>query len=93
MSMSRPAARSRLLLILTLACAIYAPSLGNRFALDDRLIAMSVRDDGSANEMVRELQPLATYFTTNYWQGFGDQDILFRSSRCRSRSSRCCVPA
>lgn len=76
--MSRSAARLRLLAVLLLGCALYAPSLGNRFALDDRLVAMAVRDDGTPNEMVRELQPLGRYFTSNYWQGFLDRDILFR---------------
>lgn len=76
--MTRSVARVRLLLVLACAFALFAPSLGNRFALDDRLVAMSVRDDGSANEMVGQLQPLTTYFTSNYWRGFLDQDILFR---------------
>ncbi|MEZ5963552.1 MAG: tetratricopeptide repeat protein [Planctomycetota bacterium] len=76
--MSRSAARLRLCLILVLACALYAPSLANRFALDDRLVAMAVRDDGTPNRMVAELQPLGRYFTTNYWQGFLDRDILYR---------------
>lgn len=76
--MTRPAARLRLIVVMAFAFAVYAPSLANRFALDDRLLAMSVRDDGSPNRMVRDLQPLATYFTTNYWQGLVDRDILFR---------------
>jgi tetratricopeptide (TPR) repeat protein len=63
---------------LVLVAAAYAPSLGNRFALDDRLAAMAVRDDGTQNRMVAELQPLAAYFTANYWQGFLGGDILYR---------------
>jgi len=76
--LSRPAARARLLAILALVAALFSPSLGNTFALDDRLIAKAVRDSGQPNAMVAELQPLGRYFTANYWQGVDDQDLLYR---------------
>lgn len=76
--MTRPAARVGLFLVLVLVGALYAPSLSNRFALDDGLVAKAVREDGTRNEMVAELQPLWRYFQTNYWHGFLDRDILFR---------------
>lgn len=75
---SRSPARGLLLAILALTFALYAPSLRNTFALDDRLIAKAVRDSGAPNVMVGELQPLGRYFTTNYWQGVHDQDVLYR---------------
>src|SRR5688572_14225952 len=42
------------------------------------MIAKAVRDGGAPNVMVRELQPLGRYFTTNYWQGIDDRDPLYR---------------
>jgi len=75
---SRPAARLRLLAVLSLVFVLFAPSLSNTFALDDRLIAKAVRDGGAPNVMVHDLQPLARYFTTNYWQGIDDRDLLYR---------------
>lgn len=77
-ALSRSAARLRLLAILVLALALFAPSLRNTFALDDRLVAKATRDGGAPNVMVAELQPLGRYFTTNYWQGIDDKDLLYR---------------
>ena len=59
--------------------AIYAPSLGNTFAMDDRVVVKAVRDGGVPNPMVAELQPLGEYFTTPYWvDGEVGNDPLYR---------------
>lgn len=76
--LSRSAARWRLLAILALVLVLFAPSLRNTFALDDRLIAKAVREGLGPNVMVQEVQPLARYFTTNYWQGIDPKDVLYR---------------
>jgi tetratricopeptide (TPR) repeat protein len=68
----------RLLAVLAVVLLLYLPSLRNTFALDDRLIAKAIRDGGQPNVMVHELQPLARYFTTNYWQGVHERDLLYR---------------
>ncbi|MEZ5964992.1 MAG: hypothetical protein R3F56_14250 [Planctomycetota bacterium] len=67
-----------LALVLGLTFVLYAPSLGNTYAFDDRFAALAVRDDGRANRMVNSLQPLWTYFTTHYWDGVYPGDVLFR---------------
>jgi hypothetical protein len=76
--LGRRAARAWLLACLAAVAAVFAPSLANTFALDDRMIAKAVRDDGTPNVMVGELRPLSRYFTTNYWQGIDDRDLLYR---------------
>lgn len=67
-----------LALVLGLTFALYAPSLANGYAFDDRFVAMAVRDDGQPNPLVQTLQPLWVYFSTNYWAGVYPSDVLFR---------------
>ncbi|MFQ5505091.1 MAG: hypothetical protein ACE5F1_09885, partial [Planctomycetota bacterium] len=58
--------------------AVYAPSLGNHFALDDGLVAKAWLDADRPNPMIRELQPLGAYFRSNYWAGRGMASPLYR---------------
>ena len=76
--MTRKQASRWLLAVLVLTFILYAPSLRNTFTLDDRVIAMAVRDSGEPNPMVAELQPLGRYFTTNYWNTASAADVLYR---------------
>ncbi len=65
--MTRPKAKRWLLLICLLTFAVYAPSLGNQFAKDDRFIAISVFDDGEVNRPISEPWGIGEYFTSSYW--------------------------
>lgn len=70
--------RLRVLLLLVAVFAIYAPSLSNTFAMDDRLLAKAVLDGGRPNEMVCELRDLSAYFAAPYWKATGEPQTLYR---------------
>ncbi len=53
----------------------YVPSLGNEFAYDDNKVVRAISDTGQTNKMVRELQSVADYFTTEYWTGTGVETL------------------
>ncbi|MFQ5503766.1 MAG: tetratricopeptide repeat protein [Planctomycetota bacterium] len=77
--LDRARARRWLGLILVLTFAVYAPSLGNHFALDDKLIAKAVIDEGWPNTMIQELRSLGDYFGSQYWEGHGRHvTVLYR---------------
>lgn len=65
--MNRTSATKWLLAICLLSFGLYAPSLGNLFAKDDRFIAISIFDDGTVNRPVYEFGSLGDYFTSSYW--------------------------
>ncbi|MHC5066758.1 MAG: tetratricopeptide repeat protein, partial [Planctomycetota bacterium] len=65
--MTRSSASKWMLAICLLSFGLYAPSLGNLFAKDDRYIAISVFDDGLVNRPVYELGSITDYFTSSYW--------------------------
>lgn len=67
-----------LLLLLLLAFAVHAPSLGNGFALDDRFVASPRYDNGAPNPLIATLQPVGEYFGSPYWRGIDRQDALWR---------------
>ena len=56
----------------------YAPSLGNGFAMDDRLVALGVNDAGQPARRVFERRPLREYFSTPYWGDTQPNDRLYR---------------
>jgi hypothetical protein len=64
--------------ILVATFALWSPSLGNRFAMDDRDVAMATYDSGRPNPMVNELQPLPEYFASHYWRGRRETSELYR---------------
>ncbi len=70
--------RLSLALLLLLTGAIYAPSLGNGFAMDDRLVAMDINDAGQPLARIHELQPLSVYFSTHYWADTAESGRLYR---------------
>jgi tetratricopeptide (TPR) repeat protein len=51
----------------------YLPSLGNGYAMDDRLIAMGI-NQGRKNPMIHQLRPVRDYFESPYWRGHVDRD-------------------
>ena len=67
-----------LCLILGLVFAVYAPSLANGFAMDDRLVAMGDLDAGRPNTMIVELRPIGDYFAAHYWKGTQSASELYR---------------
>lgn len=67
-----------LALIGLLTLGLYAPSLGNGFAMDDALVVRPMLDDHWPNEMVHEVRPLAEYFSTNYHHGSGHVGESYR---------------
>lgn len=73
------APRVYLPLLLLVVFAVYAPSLGNGFALDDPYIAKASRPNGEPNSMTSELRPVSDYFRAGYWEGNkGTPSRLFR---------------
>jgi Tfp pilus assembly protein PilF len=82
-----PSAAS-LLLILVVVFAIYAPSLSNGFAMDDRLVAMGSMDRGKTNLMVVELAPISEYFGSHYWAGTQLSGDLYRPVTVLSYAAR-----
>ncbi|MEE2888398.1 MAG: tetratricopeptide repeat protein [Planctomycetota bacterium] len=60
-------------LILLAVFAIYAPSLGNQFALDDGIVARATLPGGATNQMTATFRPLTDYFTNGYWIGNGGE--------------------
>jgi len=67
--MSRGRATLLLWLVLAVTLIAYAPSLGNRFAMDDRVLAKAVLDTNIPNPMVHELRPVTEYFSRDYLAG------------------------
>lgn len=75
----RPLPLSWVAALLLLVFAVYAPSLGNGFALDDRFVVQTTLPDGTPNGMTAKLRPISDYFTAGYWEGNkGEQSNLFR---------------
>lgn len=67
------------LLLMIGAAVVWLPVvLTSGFTLDDRLVALSVGDDGLVHPRIAELQPLSTYFSTHYWGDTRVSDGLFR---------------
>lgn len=65
--------------LLVTVFAVYAPSLGNGFALDDRLVVKTTLPSGEPNRMTAEVRPLSEYFTSGYWAGNpGERNSLYR---------------
>ncbi len=66
------------MLIVALTIGVYAPSVGNGFAMDDAAAAAAVDADGVPRPFVGTLQPLGDYFNANYHAGTGHQTALYR---------------
>ena len=66
-----------LALVLLVTFAAYVPSLGNGYAMDDRLVAMGM-NAGRKNAMIHELRSVAEYFRSHYWKGSVEEDRLYR---------------
>lgn len=64
--------------VLVLTLAVAASSLGNGFTMDDRSVALGIRDDGQPNPRIHELQPLQVYFATHYWADKHEASRLYR---------------
>lgn len=65
--------------LLVAVFAVYAPTLGNDFTLDDKSIARTTLPNGQPNVMVAEVRPLSEYFTSGYWTGYsGKKSSLYR---------------
>lgn len=64
--------------ILLATLLVYVPTLGHDFTLDDRLVAMGTRDDGTQNPYVGALRAPWDYFTSGWWSGSGRADTLYR---------------
>ena len=67
-----------LLAPIVVSALAYAPSLGNGFTMDDRLIALGVNDSGQPNPRIFELQPLHVYFATSWWADTRAGDVAYR---------------
>lgn len=66
-------------LLLLVVGAVYAPSLGNQFALDDGIVVRASLPSGAPNRMTSILRPIADYFSNGYWIGNdGELSPLFR---------------
>ncbi|MHC5066317.1 MAG: tetratricopeptide repeat protein [Planctomycetota bacterium] len=68
----------KLSLILLACFAIYLPTTGNGFAMDDEYIVQEMVPGGVVNRMVAEWQGLGAYFTTPYWSVAANPDQLYR---------------
>ena len=77
-SVMKPRPGTVLFLILALVFAVYAPSLTNGYAMDDRLVAQGTLDTGRGDSMIVELRPIRDYFTSHYWAGSRPSSRLFR---------------
>jgi tetratricopeptide (TPR) repeat protein len=66
---NRPKTRVWLSAILLVVFAVYAPSIANEFAHDDRHYAMVPSDRGQPNELVAEWQGFGRYFSSFYGEG------------------------
>jgi len=65
--------------LLVAVFAVYAPTLGNDFTLDDKSIARTTLPNGQPNVMVAEVRPLSEYFASGYWTGYsGKKSSLYR---------------
>lgn len=76
--MSTSRTRVWLLLTLLVTAGLFAPVLANDFALDDRVVALGIGDNGLPRPMIHRLQPLSTYFSSHYWADTVESDLLFR---------------
>ncbi len=67
-------------ILLAFTFAVYAPSLGNDFALDDVFMAKAqiTHNDNKPNPIITKLRPVSHYFLTNYWFGAGRNGVLYR---------------
>lgn len=68
----------KLILILLACLAIYLPTTGNGFVMDDEYIVQEMVPGGVVNRMVAEWQGLGAYFTTPYWSVAANPDQLYR---------------
>ena len=69
---NRPKTRVWLSAILLVVFAVYASSIANEFAHDDRHYAMVPSDRGQPNELVAEWQGFGRYFSSFYGEGAVD---------------------
>jgi hypothetical protein len=78
-AVSRRSATGWLLVVLTATLAVYAPSLANTFAFDDRFVAKAVFDSGAPNPTIRPLRSPFAFFGEGYWSAVDERsDRLYR---------------
>ena len=67
-----------LIVLLLLTCAVYAPSAGNQFPLDDAGLASATAPNGQPNRVIADWHAPWWFFGQRYWEGTDNPSVLYR---------------